>query len=189
MYFNWVWIYFYRSTTGCLKSISKVYAQVLNEKPLAFFDYDNFTPETDIIDDYAITQKLGRGKYSEVFEAIYEPTRDTVVLKVLKPVKRKKIKREIKILDVLKGGVNIIKLLGVIYNEPLQITALVFERIHNEDFKHIYLKLSEHDVRFYVYELLKALDYCHSKGEYYLSLKINVQTNHTKHQNWNCVMD
>lgn len=118
-----------------------------------------------MIDDYAIVQKLGRGKYSEVFEAIHEPTKETVVLKVLKPVKRKKIKREIKILDILKGGVNIIKLLAVIYNEPLQITALVFERIHNEDFKHIYLKLTEHDIRFYVYELLKALDYCHSKGK------------------------
>lgn len=118
-----------------------------------------------MVDDYAITQKLGRGKYSEVFEAVHEPTKETVVLKVLKPVKRKKIKREIKILDVLKGGTNIIKLLAVLYNEPLQVTALVFERIHNEDFKHIYLKLTEHDIRFYVYELLKALDFCHSKGK------------------------
>lgn len=137
----------------------------MSEKPSSFFDYDTFTPETDMVDDYAITQKLGRGKYSEVFEAVHDPTKETVVLKVLKPVKKKKIKREIKILDILKGGTNIIKLLAVIHNEPLQLTALVFERIHNEDFKHIYLKLTEHDIRFYVYELLKALDYCHSKGK------------------------
>lgn len=155
---------FSSSSTGYVRTISKVYADVLSEKPSSFFDYDTFHPEIDMVDDYAITQKLGRGKYSEVFEAIHEPTKETVVLKVLKPVKRKKIKREIKILDVLKGGTNIIKLLAVILNEPLQITALVFERIYNEDFKHVYLKLTEYDIRFYVYELLKALDYCHSKG-------------------------
>lgn len=142
-----------------------MYAEVLKEKPISFFDYDNFTPETGVIDDYAITQKLGRGKYSEVFEAIYEPKKATVVLKVLKPVKRKKIKREIKILQLLKEGINIIKLLAVLCNEPLQITALVFERIYNEDFKHIYLQLTEPDIRFYVHELLKALDFCHSKGK------------------------
>lgn len=153
-------------SSGCIKTVSKVYAKVLSEKPVSFFDYDDFIPETDAIDDYAITQKLGRGKYSEVFEAIHEPTKETVVLKVLKPVKRKKIKREIKILDVLKGGANIIKLLAVVCNEPLHVTSLVFERIYNEDFKHVYLKLTEQDIRFYIYELLKALDYCHSKGEY-----------------------
>lgn len=137
---------------------------MLAEKPKDFFDYEEYNPQVDDADDYSIVQKLGRGKYSEVFEAVHEHTNETVVLKVLKPVKHKKIKREIKILEVLKGGVNIIKLLGVIQVPNVHVTALIFEHVHTEDFKHLYLKLTEYDIRFYMYEVLKALNYCHSKG-------------------------
>ena len=53
---------------------------------------------------------MGRGKYSEVFEAMHVVKDHKCVVKVLKPVK-KKIKREIKILQNLCGGVNVITLL------------------------------------------------------------------------------
>lgn len=56
-------------------------------------------------------RKLGRGKYSEVFEAINVTNNEKCVVKILKPVKKKKIKREIKILKNLAGGPNIITLL------------------------------------------------------------------------------
>jgi casein kinase II subunit alpha len=36
------------------------------------------------------------------------------VIKVLKPVKKKKIKREIKVLQNLSGGVNVIQLLDIV---------------------------------------------------------------------------
>ncbi len=56
----------------------------------------------------------GRGKYSEVFEGINVVNYQKCVIKVLKPVKKKKIKREIKILQNLSGGPNIIALLDVV---------------------------------------------------------------------------
>lgn len=43
-------------------------------------------------------RKIGRGKYSEVFEGINITNNLKVVIKILKPVKKKKIKREVKIL-------------------------------------------------------------------------------------------
>ena len=58
-----------------------------------------------------LVRKLGRGKYSEVFEAINVTNNEKCVVKILKPVKKKKIKREIKILKNLAGGPNIITLL------------------------------------------------------------------------------
>ena len=66
-------------------------------------------------DDFQLVRKLGRGKYSEVFEAIdiTQPAGSSemwCVVKTLKPVKKKKIKREIKILENLRGGMNIINL-------------------------------------------------------------------------------
>jgi casein kinase II subunit alpha len=65
-------------------------------------------------DNYEIVRKVGRGKYSEVFEGINVVNGEKCVIKVLKPVKKKKIKREIKILQNLTGGPNVIGLLDVV---------------------------------------------------------------------------
>ncbi|GJQ76927.1 hypothetical protein Trydic_g15125 [Trypoxylus dichotomus] len=146
-----------------IRTISKIYADALVAKPKEFWNYDSFTPQYQDIENYALTRKLGRGKYSEVFEAINELSNEKVVVKILKPVKKRKVKREIKILEELRGGVNIIKLYGVVSINALY-TGLIFEQVHNVDFKHIYFTLSEFDTRYYIYELLKALNYCHSKG-------------------------
>jgi casein kinase II subunit alpha len=43
-------------------------------------------------------RKIGRGKYADVFEGINVNNLHKVVIKVLKPIRKKKIKREIKIL-------------------------------------------------------------------------------------------
>lgn len=48
------------------------------------------------IAQYEIVRRLGRGKYSEVFEAFDVYNSKPVVVKVLKPIKKKKIKRELK---------------------------------------------------------------------------------------------
>lgn len=65
-------------------------------------------------DNYEIIRKVGRGKYSEVFEGINITNGEKCVIKVLKPVKKKKIKREIKILQNLAGGPNVVGLLDVV---------------------------------------------------------------------------
>ena len=45
--------------------------------------------------------QVGRGKYSEVFEGWRVSSEDRVIIKCLKPVRQRKIKREIKILQVM----------------------------------------------------------------------------------------
>ena len=67
---------------------------------------------------------MGRGKYSEVFEGINTTNNEACVIKVLKPVKKKKIKREIKILQNLSGSPNIISLTDVV-RDP-QVYTYVF---------------------------------------------------------------
>jgi len=71
-------------------------------------------------DNYEIVKKLGRGKYSEVFEGINVVNNERCVIKILKPVKKKKIKREIKILQNLNGGVNVIQLLDVVRDQQVR---------------------------------------------------------------------
>ena len=107
-------------------------------------------------DNYEIVRKIGRGKYSEVFEAMNVLNNERCVIKILKPVKKKKIKREIKILQNLSGGVNVIQLLDVVRDTQSRVPSLVFEYINNQDFKTLYPTFTDRDVRFYIYEVLRV---------------------------------
>jgi casein kinase II subunit alpha len=122
---------------------------------------------------------VGRGKYSEVFEGINVVNYQKCVVKVLKPVKKKKIKREIKILQNLAGGPNVVALLDVVRDSQSKTPSLIFEHVNNTDFRSLYPKFNDIDVRFYIFELLKALDFCHSKGIMHRDVKPhNVMIDH-----------
>ena len=84
-------------------------------------------------------------------------TEEKCIIKVLKPVKKKKIKREIKILQNLAGGPNIVALLDVVRDPASKIPSLITEYVHNVDFKVLYPRFSDLDVRYYMYELLKVI--------------------------------
>lgn len=64
-----------------VKTIARTYAHVNNENPKSYWDYDNFTLNWKSKDNYELVQKLGRGKYSEVFEAIDTENKTKVVVK------------------------------------------------------------------------------------------------------------
>jgi serine/threonine protein kinase len=66
------------------------------------------------------------------------------------------IKREIKILQNLCGGPNVIKLLDIVRDPQSKTPSLVFEFVNNTDFKVLYPTLSDYDIRYYIYELLKV---------------------------------
>lgn len=99
-------------------------------------------------------------------------TNSKCVIKILKPVKKKKIKREIKILQNLCGGKNIIQLYDVVRDSQSKTPSLIFEYINNTDFKVLYPTLSDFDIRYYLYELLQALDFCHSNGIMHRDVKV-----------------
>lgn len=42
-------------------------------------------------EDYEVVRKVGRGKYSEVFEGINTSNSERCIIKILKPVKKKKV--------------------------------------------------------------------------------------------------
>lgn len=68
------------------------------------------------------------------------------------------IKREIKILQNLCGGPNIVKLLDIVRDQQSKTPSLIFEYVNNTDFKVLYPTLSDFDIRYYIYELLKVND-------------------------------
>lgn len=164
-------------------SISRVYSDYNQRMPSSYWDYDNVSVLWGNLPNYEIVRKIGRGKYSEAFEGISLSNKQKCVIKVLKPVKKKKIKREIKILQNLAGGVNIVMLLDVVRDPLSKTPSLIFEYVDNTDFRILYPKLSDYDIRYYINELLKALDYCHSKGIMHRDVKPhNVMIDHEKRQ-------
>jgi len=163
-------------------SKARIYADVNVTRPREYWDYENLNVnwgDQAKQDDYEVVRKVGRGKYSEVFEGVHSATNDQCIIKILKPVKKKKIKREIKILQNLCGGPNIIKLLDIVREPQSKTPSLVFEYVNNTDFKALYPTLRDYDVRYYINELLKALDYCHSQGIMHRDVKPhNVMIDH-----------
>jgi len=160
-------------------STSKVYPDVNGERGPDWYEYDNLQVQWGVQDHYEVVRKVGRGKYSEVFEGVNIVNDEKCIIKVLKPVKKKKIKREIKILQNLAGGPNIIALLDVVRDPSSKIPSLVTEYIHNVDFKLLYPTFTDFDARYYIFELLKALDFCHSRGIMHRDVKPhNVMIDH-----------
>jgi len=163
-------------------SKARIYADVNVTRPREYWDYENLNVnwgDQSKQGDYEVVRKVGRGKYSEVFEGIHSVTNEQCITKILKPVKKKKIKREIKILQNLCGGPNIIKLLDIVREPQSKTPSLVFEYVNNTDFKALYPTLRDYDVRYYIFELLKALDYCHSQGIMHRDVKPhNVMIDH-----------
>ncbi|KAK3181291.1 Casein kinase II subunit alpha' [Lecanicillium sp. MT-2017a] len=203
--------------------MARVYADVNQNMPRSYWDYDSvnisayFPKKAEpalcwgVLENYEVVRKIGRGKYSEVFEGINIVNYQKCVIKVLKPVKKKKIKREIKILQNLAGGPNVVALLDVVRDSQVsadpshqekkpgqardsaafaqqsiansavqsKTPSLIFEHVNNTDFRNLYPKFNDLDVRFYILELLKALDFCHSKGIMHRDVKPhNVMIDH-----------
>ena len=63
-----------------------------------------------------------------------------------------------------------------LFGHPCQAKtpSIVFEHVDNIDFKQLYPTFTDYDIRYYMYELLKALDFCHSKGIMHRDVKVSI---------------
>lgn len=67
-------------------SRAQIYADVNCHKPRDYWDYESYVVDWGQQDDYQLVRKLGRGKYSEVFEAINVTNNEKCVVKILKVI-------------------------------------------------------------------------------------------------------
>lgn len=122
-----------------------------------------FTHSLGNINNYSVTTRIGRGKYSNVF-AGHDRDGNKVVIKVLKPVRIPKINREIAILEALRGGPNISQLCDVVRDEDSGSISLILDYSINHDVKALYTKMTSNDISRYIYCVLKALSFSHHRG-------------------------
>ncbi|OCH96288.1 kinase-like protein [Obba rivulosa] len=144
--------------------MARVYANVNAELGPGWYAYESLRIEWNVPDRYEIVRRIGGGRYSEVFEGIDTSNEDACVIKVLKPVARKKIKREIKILRNLSGGPNVIGLLDIVHDPNSRSNSLIMEFVQNVDWKEFHISCTELEIKHYLFQLLTALDFVHSRG-------------------------
>lgn len=142
--------------------------------PASYWDYENAIIEFNNDEPYELIQKIGRGKYSEVFRSRNRFNGELCVLKILKPVRLKKIRREITILQNLCGGPNVLRLLDVVMVPWEETPVLVTENIEPADTFRTLMssnELTNFDMRFYLYEVLRCLHFAHSRGIFHRDIK------------------
>jgi len=162
-------------------SRARYFVDVNSNMHRSYWDYNSYEIKWGTPDDYAILKKIGRGKYSNVFLGVQLTTGKKVCIKTLIPVRKRKIRREVKILENLQGGPNIINFMKPVQNSVHGCKALIFEYIDSVPWSELDPVFTDTDVRYYIFELLKALEWCHSRGIIHRDVKPqNVMIDHKR---------
>ncbi|CAM9115598.1 unnamed protein product, partial [Ectocarpus fasciculatus] len=123
---------FAKPSAGEVRSVSRVYHSACLERGQSYWDYENFRLSSlrwEDVDGYEVNGRLGFGRFSEVMEGVAVDSGRKVVLKVLKPARTYKVKREIRVLQLLAGGPNVLSLEGVCRDRHTGVTTLILEHL------------------------------------------------------------
>lgn len=156
------------------QDLPKMYAHVVEETKQHkswYGDYENSCVKFNYQDDYEFVSKLGRGRYSEVFKATNLLTNKEAVVKILKPVRHIKIRREVMILEQLTECPYIVQLQDQVCDPSTKTPSIITGFVESTDFKDLYPTLDRTDIQCIVLMILHGLDYAHSRGIVHRDIK------------------
>ncbi|OHS98445.1 CMGC family protein kinase [Tritrichomonas foetus] len=152
-----------------IETVSRVYKDANQKLGSDWYDCENWDLPISSPGDLEIGEWIGTGKYSDVF--IGYRGKEKVALKVMKPVRPMKYNREAKILFILKGGPNVVNLQRIIQNPDSQQLTFVFDYAPNCDYQTLLQTFTNREVKFYLYQLMRALQFSHSHGIMHRDIK------------------
>ena len=80
-------------------------------------------------DDYEVVRKVGRGKYSEVFEGVNIANTERCIIKILKPVKKKKVRSGLLSVWVHREGAYVLSICAKL----VHLKSLVNRRLREDE--------------------------------------------------------
>jgi casein kinase II subunit alpha len=166
-----------------MKASSKprLYSDVNVLKSPGEIDYSQLHITWGKQENYEILRKLGRGKYSDVYEGLDMISQKKVVIKILKPIRKSKVLREIKVLKVLEHVAGVPSISDIVKDNSTKTPSIIFQHMDSQEFLQVVAKAEELDVKFYLWEILRILDSAHSNGIIHRDLKpSNILVDHSK---------
>ena len=144
-------------------NVSRYLANVNLDKGPDHWSYKAWEPVVGDIDRYTLKNWIGNGRYSDVFAGLQDGER-LVAIKVLKPIEALRVRRETKILSILSAHPGITKMIDLVVDRKYHIPSIVMEYADGRPWKKLFWTMRMDDMRWYLYRLLKALDFTHKNG-------------------------
>nr|CDS30639.1 CMGC:CK2 protein kinase [Hymenolepis microstoma] len=115
--------------------------------------------------------KIGSGVSAKVYRVKSPEDSHDYAIKFFEDNASHNLWQELHVLKHLDGCPNINRCLGYVLGEKANIHCLVFEFVPIQHWGQIFYKLAQEDIAIYVYQMLLALQGCHSRGIMHRDIK------------------